>query len=61
MLLLERAIDQAVQRILNGTAVPARAKVISPFEAHTQILQRGKAPPHETEFGHKVNCEMSTH
>ena len=29
--------------------------MVSLFEAHTQILRQGKAPPSDTEFGHKVN------
>lgn len=61
MPLVEQAIDQAVRRILNGEAVPASAKVVSLFEPHTQIIQRGKAPPHETEFGHKVNYAEVEH
>lgn len=53
--LAERAIDQAAQRVLQGKTVPANAKIVSLFEPQTQIIRRGKAPPHETEFGHKVN------
>jgi len=53
--LVEQAIEQTVRRVLNGESVPASAKVVSLFEPHTQIICRGKAPPHETEFGHKVN------
>lgn len=52
--LVEQALDQAIRRVLKGEAVPASAKGVSLFEPHTQILQRGKAPPHETEFGHKI-------
>ena len=53
--LVEQAIEQTVRRVLNGESVPAAAKVVSLFEPHAQIIRRGKAPPHETEFGHKVN------
>lgn len=53
--LVEQAIAQTVRRVLNGESVPAAAKVVSLFEPHTQIICRGKAPPHETEFGHKIN------
>ncbi len=55
MALVERAIEQAVRRVLQGETVPAADKIVSLFEPHTQIIRRGKAPPHETEFGHKVN------
>ena len=53
--LVEQAIAQTVRRVLNGESVLAAAKVVSLFEPHAQIICRGKAPPHETEFGHKVN------
>jgi IS5 family transposase len=59
--LVEQAIDQAVRRVLQGETVPASAKVVSLFEPHTQIIRRGKAPPHETEFGHKVNYAEVEH
>lgn len=52
---VERVIEQAMRRVLQGETVPAEAKLVSLFEPHTQIIRRGKAPPHETEFGHKVN------
>jgi IS5 family transposase len=51
--LVERAIEQAVRRVLQGENVPAETKIVSLFEPHTQINRRGKAAPHETEFGHK--------
>lgn len=53
--LVEQVVEQTIRRVLNGEAVPATSKVVSLFEPHTQIICRGKAPPHETEFGHKVN------
>jgi transposase, IS5 family len=53
--LVEQVIHQAVRRLFHQQALPAAAKVVSLFEAHTQILRRGKAPPRDTEFGHKVN------
>jgi IS5 family transposase len=34
--------------------VPASQKMVSLFEPHTAIIQRGKRPPHETEFGRKL-------
>ena len=59
--LVGRAIEQAVRRVLQGENVPAEDKVVSLFEPHTQIIRRGKAPPHETEFGHKVNYAEVEH
>jgi IS5 family transposase len=53
--LVEQGIAQATQRVLEERSVPAAAKVVSLFEPHTQVLRRGKAPPRDTEFGHKVN------
>lgn len=61
MLLVEQAIDQAERRILQEQTVAASDKIVSLFEPHTQIIQRGKAPPHETEFGHKVNFAEVEH
>jgi len=48
-----QVIDQAKRRIVDEEHVPAGEKLVSLFEPHTQIIQRGK-PQHETEFGHKV-------
>jgi transposase, IS5 family len=53
--LVAQVIHQAVRRLFHRDTLPASAKVVSLFEAHTQILRRGKAPPRDTEFGHKVN------
>ncbi len=53
--LVERVIDQATRRVLQGESVPAQQKVTSLWEPHTQIIRRGKPQPHETEFGHQVN------
>lgn len=52
--LLQRVIDQATRRVLEGQLVPASHKLVSVFETHTAIIQRGKAPPRDTEFGRKV-------
>jgi IS5 family transposase len=51
--LIERVIDQATRRVLQGEAVPAQEKIDSLREPHTQIIRRGKPQPHETEFGYK--------
>ncbi len=53
--LVERVVEQTTQRVFQNKRVPAELKVVSLFEPHTQIIQKGKGPPHETEFGHKVN------
>src|SRR3990170_4386062 len=46
--LLQRVIAQARRRVLEGQRVPASDKLVSVFEPHTAIIQRGKAPPHDT-------------
>ena len=53
--LVQQAIAQTEQRILQEHFVTAPEKILSLFEAHTQVIRRGKAKPRETEFGHKVN------
>jgi IS5 family transposase len=52
--LVERVVDQTRRRVVQGLHVPAQDKLVSLFEAHTSIVRRGKAPPRDTEFGHKV-------
>lgn len=52
--LTQRVITQTTRRVFEEQSVPAPEKVVSLFEAHTAIIQRGKAPPRETEFGRKV-------
>jgi IS5 family transposase len=54
-------MEQTVRRVLQGETVPAANKLVSLFEPQTQIIRRGKAPPHETEFGHKVNYAEVEH
>ncbi len=49
----QQVIDQTVRRVLHGEQVPASEKLVSIFEAHTDIIVRGKVP-HATEYGHKV-------
>lgn len=50
---VEQSIDQTVRRVFQGEVVPATEKIVSLFEAHTDIIRRQK-PGKETEFGHKV-------
>jgi IS5 family transposase len=48
-----QVIDQATRRVLQGEQVPAAEKIVSLFEAHTDIIRRGKeAKP--VEYGHKI-------
>lgn len=50
---VEQIIAQTRRRVLKGEAVPATEKLVSLFEAHTDILRRNKAGK-PTEYGHKV-------
>jgi IS5 family transposase len=50
---VERVMNQARRRVIEGVAVPAKEKLVSLFEPHTQILKRGKAGA-DVEFGRKV-------
>lgn len=50
---IERVIDQTQRRVFDGETVPAREKVYSIFEPHTELLIRGKARK-PVEFGHMV-------
>jgi IS5 family transposase len=51
--LVERIINQADQRVLQGLQVPPDQKLYSLFEEHTELILRGKARK-PIEFGHKV-------
>ena len=50
--LLERVVDQTRRRVFGGETVPAREKVVSLFEPHTDIIVKGGRGTHH---GHKVN------
>lgn len=52
--LMRQVLDQTTQRVFAKKQVPASQKIVSLFEPHTAIIQRGKRPPHETEFGRKL-------
>lgn len=52
--LVRQVLEQTTRRVWQGQTVPASHKIVSLFEPHTAIIQRGKAPPHETEFGRKL-------
>ena len=44
-------VNQTWRRIVNGEAVPAREKIVSIFEPHTDIIVKDRR---ETLYGHKV-------
>lgn len=50
---LKQVLDQTVRRVFEQQSVPAEAKLVSIFEAHSDIIRRGK-PRKTAEFGHKV-------
>ena len=52
--LVRQVLAQTTQRVFEQKQVPAGQKIVSLFEPHTAIIQRGKRPPHETEFGRKL-------
>jgi transposase, IS5 family len=51
-----RVIDQTVRRVLHGEVIPAEDKLVSLFEAHTQIIVRRKTGK-AVELGRKVRLE----
>ena len=51
--LVERIIDQAARRVLQGETVPPDEKLYSLFEEHTELIKRGKAGK-PIELGHKI-------
>lgn len=50
---IEQVIQQAYRRVLNKEKVPVHEKIVSIFEAHTDIICRGKINL-DVEFGHKI-------
>jgi len=54
--LVGQAITQATRRVLDGEVVPAKEKLLSLFEPHTQVIKRHKAGK-AVEFGRKVWLE----
>lgn len=49
--ILSRVIDQTRRRVIEGEKVAAREKVVSFFECHTDIIEKGNR---ETTYGHKL-------
>lgn len=50
---VEQALSQTVRRVFEDESVPAREKIVSLFESHTDIIRRQKAGK-PVEFGRKV-------
>jgi len=50
--LLLKVVDHTQRRIFNGESVPASDKIVSLFEAHTDIIVKGTR---DVEYGHKIN------
>ena len=50
---VEQVIDQTIRRVCQGEQVPARQKIVSIFEAHSDIIVRHKET-RPVEYGHKV-------
>ncbi|MGA7874816.1 MAG: ISNCY family transposase [Desulfoferrobacter sp.] len=49
--LFDRLVDQTERRVIRGEKVPAAEKLVSFFESHTDIIEKGDR---ETLFGHKL-------
>ncbi len=50
--LIRKVIDQAERRVFRAEKVPATEKVVSIFEAHTDIIVKGRR---DIQYGHKLN------
>lgn len=53
---IDQAINQTVRRVIDGEGVPAKEKIASLFEPHTQIIVRHKTGK-TVEFGRKLWLE----
>lgn len=51
LMIFRRVMDQTERRVIRGESVPASEKVVSFFEVHTDIIEKGGR---ETCYGHKV-------
>lgn len=49
--LARQVVNQTRRRVMDGEKVPAREKIVSIFEPHTDIIVKGGR---KTEFGHKI-------
>jgi len=50
---VEQVVEQTTRRVFDQEKVPAGEKIVSLFEAHSDIIRRNKAQK-PTEYGHKV-------
>lgn len=50
--LIERVIEQTRRRVFAGETVPAREKILSLFEEHTDLIVKGSR---DIQYGHKLN------
>ena len=50
--LIERIVEQTSRRVFDGEQVPAKEKLFSLFETHTDIIVKGSR---EIQYGHKLN------
>lgn len=50
--LILQVIDQTERRVFQSEKVPAKEKIVSLFEAHTDIIVKGRR---EVQYGHKLN------
>jgi len=50
--LIEQVINQTQRRVFQGEKVPAAEKIVSLFEAHTDIIVKGSR---DIQYGHKLN------
>lgn len=55
--LARRVVSQATQRVLDGTPVANKNKLLSIFEPHTELIKRGKAGK-LFEYGHMVQVQQ---
>src|SRR5262249_42749888 len=53
---IDQGIGQAIRRVIDGEVVPAKEKILSLFEPHTQVIVRHKVGT-PVEFGRKLWLE----
>ena len=49
--LASKVVDQTERRVFGGESVPAKEKLVSIFEPHTDVIRKGGR---ETHYGHKI-------
>jgi len=58
--MLDKHLDLVARRLLQGESIPAREKVYSLFEPHTEWIQKGKQRPN-VELGHRLLIATDQH